>query len=79
MADAYAEGWSARVNGQPVPILPANYGFRAVVVPAGDTRVELSYLPPGLATGGIISLICLAIVIALGLHKAAIPERVAGK
>jgi hypothetical protein len=78
MADAYAEGWSAEVNGRPAPILPANYGFRAVAVPAGDVRVELSYLPPGLATGGVISLVCLAIAIAMGLRKTAIPERLAG-
>jgi hypothetical protein len=78
MADAYAEGWSAKVNGSAAPILPANYGFRAVAVPAGDTRVELSYLPPGLTTGALVSLVCLAIAMAMSLRKA-LPERLAEK
>jgi uncharacterized membrane protein YfhO len=34
MADAYYDGWSAKVNGQASHIYVANYGFRAVAIPA---------------------------------------------
>jgi hypothetical protein len=65
IADAWYPGWRATVNNKPTPILVANYGFRAVVVPAGDVLVELSYLPRGFITGGILSFIGLSTVIAL--------------
>ena len=38
-------GWSASVNGRPVPILTRNR-FQAVVVPRGHAVVALTYLPP---------------------------------
>ncbi len=50
-AESYFDGWSATVNGRPTKILPANYAFRAVEVPAGTVRVHLSYWPPGLMAG----------------------------
>jgi Bacterial membrane protein YfhO len=55
-ADSLLPGWSARVNGRPAAILPANYAFRAVAVPAGRCEVELSYWPPGLTPGLIVTL-----------------------
>jgi hypothetical protein len=50
-SDSYFTGWHARVNGVEVPILPANYAFRAVAVPAGHSKVEFHYWPPGLNAG----------------------------
>jgi hypothetical protein len=54
--DAFYEGWSATVDGQPAPILPANVAVRGVRVPAGPHRVSFSYRTPGLVLGAIISL-----------------------
>jgi hypothetical protein len=65
IADAFDDGWSATVNGKKSKILTANYGFRAIVVPAGEVRVKLSYLPSGFIPGLIVSLLSLGI--ALGL------------
>lgn len=65
IADAWYPGWHATVNEKPAPILIANYGFRAVVVPAGEVLVKLRYWPPGLIAGGALSTIGLATVIAL--------------
>src|SRR4030095_9312569 len=45
LADTYYPGWTARVDGRPVPILRANYLFRGVAVPAGSHRVEFHYVP----------------------------------
>lgn len=69
IADSYYDGWSARVNGKSVNILVANYAFRALPVPAGDVRVELSYLPVGFIPGAMVSTLSLLVVIALTLRK----------
>jgi hypothetical protein len=37
--------WAARVDGQPAPLLRANYLAQAVPVPAGTHRVELRFEP----------------------------------
>jgi hypothetical protein len=50
-AESFFDGWTATVNGIATPILPANYAFRAVVVPAGTSTVVFSYRPPGLTAG----------------------------
>jgi hypothetical protein len=49
--DAWAPGWSARVDHRPTPVLRANYLVRGVAVPAGRHRVVFRYRTPGLAEG----------------------------
>ena len=53
----YSTGFTATVNGEPVEIEEANYGFMAVEIPA-NTQCEIvfSYKTPGLAQGIAISL-----------------------
>jgi hypothetical protein len=50
-AESYFDGWTATVNAKPARILAANYAFRAVEVPAGVSRIEFRYWPPGLTAG----------------------------
>ncbi|HEV2805083.1 MAG TPA: YfhO family protein [Chthoniobacterales bacterium] len=69
VADSFYPGWSASVNGRPGEILPANYGFRAVAIPAGDVHVRFSYLPQGLIAGLIVSLFSLAITVWLAIRN----------
>lgn len=57
--DTYADGWRARVNGIPAPILPVNLVARGVVVPPGAFRVEMRYTPPGMRAGAAIGLLAL--------------------
>lgn len=57
LSDSFADGWRARVNGRAVPILAANYAFRAVAVEPGRVEVELEYFPPGLQSGLALSLL----------------------
>ena len=45
LLDTYFPGWSATVNGEPAPILRADYNFRAVPLPAGRAAVHFSYRP----------------------------------
>ena len=45
-ASRFDPRWVARVNGRIVPVLRANTLFQAVAVPAGTSRLELSFEPP---------------------------------
>jgi hypothetical protein len=59
LADAWAPGWSVRVNGKLQRMWQANYFGRGVLVQPGDTSVEFVYHAPGLRTGVCISLAAL--------------------
>jgi hypothetical protein len=65
--EQYAPGWSATVDGAPAPLLKADSVMRAVPVPAGGHLVELSYSPPGLVMGVLLSLLGLCGILALFL------------
>lgn len=55
VADALQNGWSARVDGEPAPLRPADHGVVAVAVPAGTHTVSLSYDAAGGGPGAWIS------------------------
>ncbi len=61
---AYDAGWSATANGSPVEIYRANGPFMAIAIPAGDTTIQMTYLPKGFALGAVISALTLLGVIA---------------
>jgi hypothetical protein len=60
LADHWYAGWTARLNGKPVPILRANHAFRAVEVPAGKSSVEFRYEPASFRTGVWLAMIAVA-------------------
>jgi hypothetical protein len=45
LSEVYYPGWKAWVNGKPAPVLCANYLFRAVPLPAGESLVVLRFSP----------------------------------
>jgi hypothetical protein len=51
VTDPFAPGWRATIDGRGVPLRQANHLARGVVVPAGRSHVELTYVAPGLASG----------------------------
>ena len=51
----YPEGWKATIDGKSVQIIRANYILRALVIPAGDHIVELTFEPSGRKLAGIAS------------------------
>ena len=69
-----ARGWQALVDGRPVPMLRADYLFRAVTVPAGVHTVRFEYRPSTFVWGWWVSLaagtVLLAIVSGRALHVA---------
>jgi hypothetical protein len=64
--DAWAPGWTVRVDGRPAPALTTDVVLRGVVVPAGSHTIEWSYAVPGLRSGAALSGIGLLIVCAWG-------------
>jgi hypothetical protein len=73
LADTWYPRWRVEVDGQPAPMLRANYWMRAVEVPAGNHSVHLEYDKSLIATGGTVSII--ALVMVLGTAAAAIIRR----
>jgi hypothetical protein len=55
LTDAYYPGWRATLDGADVPLLRADYAFRAVAVPPGRHRVEFRYRPASVRYGAILS------------------------
>ncbi|HEX9616379.1 MAG TPA: YfhO family protein, partial [Anaerolineales bacterium] len=55
LADVWYPGWQARVDGEPTPVLRANFLFRAVSVPQGEHYVELVYRPAWFYLGALVS------------------------
>jgi len=56
-------GWSAHVNGTPVPITSDNGLTQSVAIPAGTSTVSFDYLPPHedlAALGAIVALVAMA-------------------
>ena len=57
LADTYASGWRATVDGRPAPILPTNHLFRGVPAPAGEHLVRFEYRPWSVRLGVAVSLV----------------------
>jgi hypothetical protein len=56
LADTFAPGWRASVDGVGVPVLATNHLFRGVLAPAGEHLVRFEYRPRSLQLGAVISL-----------------------
>ena len=72
----YSDGFSATVNGEPVDIEKVDYGFMAVRVPKGESKIVFTYATPGFKAGTVISLcaaaayvVYLAVVAVCALKK----------
>jgi len=65
-SESNMSGWFATIEGHPARIVPANYAFRAVAVPAGSHDVHFAYHAPGW-TAGIVASIVGLLLCAAGL------------
>ena len=59
LSDTFFPGWMASRAGKPLPILRANFLFRAVRVPAGSSDIVFTYHPPSVRNGQVLSLLSL--------------------
>jgi len=64
----YSEGWSATIDGEEVSIIKANVKYMALDIPAGAHSVELRYKTPYFNRGCCITLIGIAMYIALNIY-----------
>ena len=64
VSDTWFPGWEAAVDGVRVPLLRADFAFRAVAVPAGRHTVTFTYRPRGFRMGVLLTAAGLALVAA---------------
>ncbi|HET7274314.1 MAG TPA: YfhO family protein [Longimicrobiaceae bacterium] len=55
LADNFYQGWTARIDGEEVPVYRANHTFRGVRIPAGDHEIVFTFEPTDLYLGFKIS------------------------
>jgi hypothetical protein len=67
--DAFFPGWSAKIDGAPARIIPADVLVRAVPFPAGRHRLEMTYSPREVPIGAALTGLGLAGVLALWLFE----------
>jgi hypothetical protein len=67
LSDPFYPGWKATIDGEPVPIIRANYAFRAVELPVGTHRVAMAFRPGLWYTGLAISLLSALVLLILGV------------
>lgn len=65
--DTNFPGWTASIDGRTVKVLPANYLFRGIVVPAGTHVIEYRYRPRSFAIGLTITLISLFVLVCMAV------------
>lgn len=59
LAIPYERGWSARVNGEKVDVLKANYAFTGIPIQEGTNQIDLQYRPPFFAGALVVSVVSL--------------------
>jgi hypothetical protein len=73
LSEVWYPGWRATVDGVPVPVLRANYAFRALRLGPGQHQVRLTFVPRtwtvGLAISGLTLLILVTWGVMRSVHK----------
>jgi Bacterial membrane protein YfhO len=75
-SEAYYPGWRAAVNGSSAPLYPTNVAFRGLPIPAGDSRVVMSYWPENLRLLCVVTIISVMICMALILWPTRAPKQI---
>jgi uncharacterized membrane protein YfhO len=65
LLESFDEGWTASLDGAPVPPERVDGVLLAVSVPAGVHRLSFEYRTPGAIAGSLMSLAALALGLAL--------------
>ena len=65
LSEIYYPGWQATIDGQPVPIARANYVLRAIVIPAGEHEVTMTFDPTSVHTTEAVAYTALAVLVLL--------------
>lgn len=65
VSQIYYPGWKADIEGQPVPVISANYALTAIHVPAGQYKVHFVYAPASIRIGATASALSLFVIAGL--------------
>jgi len=65
----FNQGWSLKIDGQPTPLMRANFGMLAAPVTAGPHTVVLDFRLPGQRLGALLGLLGLALLLVLGYKR----------
>ncbi len=61
-SEIYYPQWKATLNGEPIPIARANYVLRAITIPEGEHRLEMTFNPESIKKTEIIAYASLSIL-----------------
>ncbi|MDD2882891.1 MAG: YfhO family protein [Rhodoferax sp.] len=65
----FNQGWSLQIDGQPTPLMRANFGMLAAPVAAGTHTVALDFRMPGQRVGAMLGLLGLGLLLLLGVKR----------
>jgi hypothetical protein len=71
LSDLYYPGWVAEVDGRGTQVLRTDFAFRGIALEPGHHSVKFSYRPPSFFVGLAVSIVSLAIWLALALRRSA--------
>jgi hypothetical protein len=69
MSDVYYPGWTATIDDQPTALYPANFAFRAVLVPPGEHRVAFAFEPVLWRAGVMVSVSTILTLVMYGIWR----------
>ncbi len=69
LSEVWYPGWRAAVDGQPAPVLRANYAFRAIRLGPGQHQVQLTFTPRSWTAGLAVSGLTLLVLVAWGVWR----------
>lgn len=65
----YEKGWSAKVDGKKVEIIPLNDAFSCLELSTGVHTVEFKYVPDGFILGYILTILGLIVMVVLIIYE----------
>jgi len=63
LADPYYNGWRAKVDGEEVKVLRANYSYRAIAITGGEHLVEFYFDPWWFKAAVVLSTVSLIVLV----------------
>ena len=70
-SEVYYPGWQVTIDGTPAQLVRANYVLRAMIIPAGDHTVSMTFNPPTVRTTETVAYIALGVLLLVLLFAVA--------
>jgi hypothetical protein len=69
LSETFFPGWKALVNQEEVPIINANYAFKAIPLMKGQNSVKVIYSPLSFKIGAILSVFSFLVLVGITLYQ----------